>query len=233
MKACTVMLGVLCAVGALSPAAAQATVYQPYSYAQLGGPQARTSSPVGGAYDAALYISAVNPNFVEALEGAPDNFVWTGATKAAGANTFSLAAMSIRETYLVGVGPNGGDIIQLNIFSGNGSPLVPGGTETNGRQPDMLHFHVGAGQKSDPINTNTPQTILGSGMAVFQDGAQVGSSIALFSTVNVGGIGRYAPGGAIDGLGIDEVAMFWEVTPEPATLSILALGGALAFRRRR
>lgn len=139
--------------------------------------------------------------------------------------------MTIAESYSPGAGPNGGDVIQLNIYSANGSPLVPAGTEINGRPADTLQFHVGTGQKSDPIDTDTPQVILSSGMAVFQDGSMVGGTIGLAPMVNVGGVGYYAPGGEIGG--IDEAAMFWEVTPEPASLTLLALGGLLAAGRRR
>jgi hypothetical protein len=233
MKAHLVIPVVLCACGALLTSATQASVYLPLSQAQLGGPQVLSSDPLGGAYDAALYISAINPDFPEPLEGAPDDFVWTGGSHVAGNNVFSGAALTMLQTYAPGAGPNGGDIIQVNIFSDNGSPLVPSGTEINGRPPDTLQFHVGTGQKSNPIDTDTPQFILGSGMAVFQNGLPVGAPIALFSEVNIGGEGRYAPGGPIDGLGIDEVAMFWEVAPEPGSLSALAVGAMLVLRRRR
>jgi hypothetical protein len=188
--------------------------YAPASRLDLPSPALRgTTDPTGSDYQAAaLAQDLINPFFIDQP---PDSFTWDGTAKNNGDNVFSESSMTLMETYLPGAGASGGDVIQVNIFTDDSSALVPEGSSTPVGRPFLSwRMDVGIGAFNDRIDIDPNAPILSSGFDLFSNGVSMGGPFALNDEAHIGGVGVAGLNGdPIDGVDVDEMAMFWEVQP--------------------
>ena len=235
LVAAPVMANILPMNGATFGVTPNQSGYQPLSYAQLVELGAAESNPTGSTYAGGSLVQNAGAFF---LDTGPNTHTWTGGGKSIGTNAITGAGMTMFETYLPGAGPNGGDIIQVNIFTNNGSIWVPAGaTDPAGAILTSWRIDVGSTAHPNPIEVVPGGQVLLSSGARWWNGATVLGTFPLTlnsSTPNsVGGVAVVGLGGAnIAGFALTEGAVFFELIPEPSSLALLALGGLMLRRRR-
>ena len=135
---------------------------------------------------------------------------------------------------------NGNILYQVNTFTDNGAPWVApaAGVPLGNNFFDSWRFDVGGYSAGiEPIGDPTgPFTVVDSGIALFGTTGLLGTfplTLTDFSS-GLAGTGVIGLNGAdIAGVDMNEMAIFFEVVPEPGTLMILATGAIALIRRRR
>ncbi len=176
-----------------------------------------------------------------------------GLAESGGVNVFGNAGDTfiVEESFTPAAGPNGLDLIQVEITSvdanGNPTPWVAAGvTGPNGPwtewRVDVASNSAGASGGDDLIDLS-PFNLEATGFSAFaSDGTSYGTftplTVDASTAAGVQGVGVIGLNGAdIAGFDLARIQLFWEVSkvPEPST-GILSMVGVLAmmmFRRRR
>ncbi len=206
--------------------------YRPLSVLEIQ-PVVLLSNPSGSTYAGGALIQDALSAYL--LSTGPHTHVWAATTQSIGTNALSAIPMSMVETYLPGAGPNGGDIIQINILTDDRSPWVPTGSVGPNGNFTVWRVDVGRAAHPDPLEFSpAPKIVASSGVAWFNNAGGLLGSFAMGANQSPGignsgsevsGLGVVGLGGAnIAGFDLCEAAMFFELISPPPTLTPFCFG---------
>lgn len=193
----------------------------------------------GDTFDAAV-LAQGNVASAFFIDDLPDNFLFADSTLANGGDNLTYAtpvttSIAMFQTTLA----SGNLLIEVHAMTDDGSPWIAAGsippapnTHFDTWRFDVGGFAAGPDVLGDP---NGPYTVVDSGMALWGTGGFLGAFALATSdfTTGLSGVGLVGLGGAdIAGFDVNEMSLFFEITPEPGTLFLLGMGGLLMLRRR-
>ncbi len=198
----------------------------------------------GNAYDARYLGQSTGggAGFLEDGSGLGTTF-YDGASSTVGTSLLPGAdTLSVQEFEVVNPASQPLASLQVQIqLSTTGADILPSGFQFSATQPiDLVRFDSGAFAAGvnaiDPAN-GTFDVIDAFAVGLDSGGNVVSGPFNMVNGVVAGTLGvstlfdaSIFPG---DGLGITSILQVWNITPEPATLALLGMGGLAILRRRR
>jgi hypothetical protein len=207
-------------------------------------PVSESRALTGNAYDARFLGQSTGggAGFLEDGSGLGTTF-YDGALSTVGTSLLPGAdLLSVQEFEVVNPVSQPLASLQVQIeLSTSGLDLLPSGFQFSPTQPiDLLRFDSGAfGAGTNPIDpaNGTFDVIDAFMVGLDSGGGVVAGPFNMVNGVVAGTLGvstlfdaSIFPG---DGLGITSIIQVWNITPEPATIAMLGLGGLVMLRRRR
>ncbi len=197
----------------------------------------------GNAYDARFLgqSSGGGAGFLDDGSGLGTTF-YEGTQSTVGTSLLDGNVLSVQEFEVVNPASQPLASLQIQIeLSTPGPDLLPSGFQFSATQPiDLLRFDSGGFGAG--VNAIDPDNGMFDVIDAFMVGLDSGGNVVSgpFNMVNgvvAGTLGvstlsdaSIFPG---DGLGITSIIQVWNITPEPATLALLGIGGLAIIRRRR
>ncbi|MFQ5411222.1 MAG: PEP-CTERM sorting domain-containing protein [Phycisphaerae bacterium] len=208
---------------------------------------ARGWTPTGGQRDAvgdtfdAAALAQGNIASAYFIDDFPDNFLFADGGVANGGDNLTYTTPIVTTSIMMfqSTLPSGNLLIEVHAMTDDGSPWVAPGavppapnTHFDSWRFDVGGFAAGPDILGDP---NGPYTVVDSGIALWGTGGPLGAFALAASdfTAGLSGVGLVGLGGGdIAGFDLNEMSLFFEITPEPGTLVLLGMGGLLMLRRR-